>query len=144
MLGLFRKKEKNTSQEVHDLAADLCLMVSSSGEVISFMSLKSDYSSSETISHLIVIHIARLVDQFSFLDEYINRLPQIYDFVERALLLLKSRFEGKHMRKDIYLNDVRAIIKMIDFNPQGFELAKSIIQDNAPFSEHDVFIDIFL
>ncbi|OQP28763.1 hypothetical protein B2H99_02425 [Morganella morganii] len=52
MFGLFRKKEKNTFDEVEKMANDLGFTVTSAGKVLCFMSLKSDYRSSETLSNL--------------------------------------------------------------------------------------------
>ncbi|HBC8684746.1 hypothetical protein [Proteus mirabilis] len=131
MFGLFRKKEKNTFEEVQQMANDLGFVVTNGGQVLAFMGLKSDYSSSEVLSNLLVIHIAKQITELP-LDKLItdNTMHMIDNFVA----YINDRYKNRHIKKHIYENDFNAIITMISMDEDGFHLAKKIVEQNKPIS----------
>ncbi|MEY0062260.1 hypothetical protein AB7W70_02515 [Providencia rettgeri] len=91
MFGLFRKKEKNTFKEVQQMANDLGFTVTSGGEVLAFMGLKSDYSSSEVLSNILVIHVAKQIIELP-LGELVteNTMNMLNNFVS----YINDRYKG--------------------------------------------------
>lgn len=132
MFGLFRKKEKNTFDEVERMANDLGFTVTSAGKVLCFMSLKSDYSSSETLSNLLVIHIAKQISELP-LDEIIteNMMFSVNNFVA----YINDRYCHRYIKKTLYENDFKAIITMVALDSNGFALADKIVEQNNPVSQ---------
>ncbi|NPD42372.1 hypothetical protein [Providencia stuartii] len=131
MFGLFRKKEKNTFEEVQQMANDLGFTVTNGGKVLAFMGLKSDYSSSEVLSNILVIHIAKQIIELP-LGELVteNTMNMLNNFVS----YINDRYKGHHIKKHIYENDFRAIIAMISLDEDGFSLARKIVEQNKPIS----------
>ncbi|OBU04844.1 hypothetical protein [Morganella psychrotolerans] len=132
MFGLFRKKEKNTFDEVERMANDLGFTVTSAGKALCSMSLKSDYSSSETLSNLLVIHIAKGISQKS-IDYVIN--AEFMKMVENSIIYINDRYSGRHIRTYLYENDFSAIINIIACDSEGFSLADRIVEQNNPISQ---------
>lgn len=131
MFGLFRKKEKNTFEEVQQMASDLGFTVTNGGKVLAIMGLKSDYSSSEVLSNILVIHVAKQIIELP-LGELVtdNTMNMLNNFVS----YINDRYKGNHIKKHIYENDFKAIITMISLDENGFSLAGKIVEQNKPIS----------
>ncbi|HHR6455454.1 TPA: hypothetical protein ACS772_000891 [Providencia alcalifaciens] len=131
MFGLFRKKEKNTFEEVQQMASDLGFTVTNGGKVLAIMGLKSDYSSSEVLSNILVIHVAKQIIELP-LGELVtdNTMNMLNNFVS----YISDRYKGNHIKKHIYENDFKAIITMISLDENGFSLAGKIVEQNNPIS----------
>lgn len=139
MFGLFRKKEKNTFDEVERMANDLGFTVTSAGKVLCIMSLRSEYSSSETLSNLLVIHIAKQISERP-LDEIVteNMMHTLNNFVA----YINDRYSRHYMKKYLYENDFKAIITMMGLDSHGFTLADKIVEQNSPISLSDLLMNI--
>ncbi|MDX4948382.1 hypothetical protein [Proteus mirabilis] len=131
MFGLFRKKEKNTFEEVQQMANDLGFVVTNGGQVLAFMGLKSDYSSSEVLSNLLVIHIAKQITELP-LDKLIT--DNTMHMIDNFAAYINDRYKSHHIKKHIYENDFNAIITMISMDEDGFYLARKIVEQNKPIS----------
>lgn len=139
MFGLFRKKEKNTFDEVEKMANDLGFTVTSAGEVLCFISLKSDYSSSEALSNLLVIHVAKQISELP-LNEIIteNMMFTLNNFVA----YINDRYSRRYIKKFLYENNFRAIITMIALDSNGLALADKIVEQNNPISQSTLLAHI--
>ncbi|EPV8581870.1 hypothetical protein ACWATV_002534 [Morganella morganii] len=133
MFGLFRKKERNTFDEIQQMANDLGFTVTNGGKVLADMGLKSDYSSSEVLSNLLVVHIAKQITELPLGDLVTeNTMDMLNNFV----FYINDRYKGHHIKKSIYENDFKAIITMISLDDDGFSLAEKIVDQNAPISQY--------
>ncbi|SUC01393.1 Uncharacterised protein [Proteus vulgaris] len=131
MFGLFRKKEKNTFEEVQQMANDLGFVVTNGGQVLAFMGLKSDYSSSEVLSNLLVIHIAKQITELP-LDKLIT--DNTMHMIDNFAAYINDRYKSRHIKKHIYENDFNAIITMISMDEDGFYRTRKIVEQNKPIS----------
>lgn len=132
MFGLFRKKEKNTLDEVERMANDLGFTVTKAGKVLCFMSLKSDYSSSETLSNLLVIHIAKQISERP-LGEIVTE--SMMHTLNNVVAYINDRYNRRYIKKDLYENDFKAIITMMGLDSNGFAIADKIVEQNNPVSQ---------
>lgn len=131
MFGLFRKKEKNTFEEVQQMANDLGFTVTNGGKVLAFMGLKSDYSSSEVLSNILVIHVAKQIIELP-LGELVTE--DTMNMLNNFVSYINDRYKGRYIKKYIYENDFKAIITMISLDEDGFSLAEKIVEQNKPIS----------
>ncbi|MEX6061368.1 hypothetical protein AB6G22_10370 [Providencia hangzhouensis] len=136
MFGLFKKKEKNTFEEVQQMANDLGFTVTNGGKVLAFMGLKSDYSSSEVLSNILVIHVAKQIIELP-LGELVTE--DTMNMLNNFVSYINDRYKGRHIKKYIYENDFKAIITMISLDEDGFSLAEKIVEQNKPIS-HSVLL----
>ncbi len=139
MFGLFRKKEKNTFDEVEQMANDLGFTVTSAGKVLCSMSLGSEYSSSETLSNLLVIHIAKGIS-LKPLDHVLS--TEFMTMVENSVAYINDRYSGRHIRQYLYENDFKAIITMIALDNNAFSLADKIVAQNNPLTTSELLTAI--